>query len=124
MKMLADLYSAVSGIPTTLADLKIASERTWNLWKWPNHRAGFTRKDDEPPEIWFQPLRGNGKEYVIMDYFQETPLARRDVDRLLNDYYEERGWDKKTGVPTANKLKDLGLENTAPQVEPVEKAQT
>jgi aldehyde:ferredoxin oxidoreductase len=124
IKMLADLYSSVSGIPTIMANLKIGSERTWNLWKWLNYRAGFTRKDDEPPEIWFQPLHADGREYVIMDYFQATPLVRTDVDRLLDDYYEERGWDKKTGVPTPQKLKDLGLENTTPQVEPVEKAQT
>ncbi len=27
----------------------------------------------------------------------------------MNDYYEERGWDVKTGIPTPEKLLELGL---------------
>ena len=63
LNTLTELYSAVTGIEVTSADLKIASERVWNLWKLINYRAGFDRKDDEPPEIWFQPLKGVNKDY-------------------------------------------------------------
>jgi len=111
MEVLAELYSAVTGIEVTPTDLKAASERVWNLWKMLNYRAGFDRKDDEPPEIWFQPLKGEDKEYNLKDYFFAAPLAREDVDRLLDDYYDERGWDKKTSLPTAKKLKELGLDS-------------
>jgi len=111
MEILAELYSAVTGIEVTPTDLKAASERVWNLWKMLNYRAGFDRKDDEPPEIWFQPLKGEDKEYNLKDYFFAAPLAREDVDRLLDDYYDERGWDKKTSLPTAKKLKELGLDS-------------
>ena len=107
------LYSAVTGIDTTPADLKLASERVWNLWKLLNYRAGFDRKDDEPPEIWFQPLKGEGKEYHLTDYFKITRLTKEDVNRLLDDYYDERGWDKKSGLPTVKKLEELGLETLA-----------
>jgi len=109
MQILAELYSAVTGIEATPADLKLASERVWNLWKLINYRAGFDRKDDEPPEIWSQPLKGVDTEYHLKDYFGTTALTREDVDRLLDDYYDERGWDKETSLPTANKLKQLGL---------------
>jgi len=111
MEILAELYSAVTGIEVTPTDLKAASERVWNLWKMLNYKAGFDRKDDEPPEIWFQPLKGEDKEYNLKDYFFAVPLAREDVDRLLDDYYDERGWDKKTSLPTAKKLKELGLDS-------------
>jgi len=111
MKILAELYSAVTGIETTPADLKLASERVWNLWKLINCRAGFDRKDDEPPEIWFQPLNGVDREYHLKDYFGTTDLAREDVARLLDDYYDERGWDKETSLPTATKLEELGLDS-------------
>ena len=110
MEILAELYSAVTGIEVTPADLKLASERVWNLWKVMNCRAGFDRKDDEPPEIWFQPLKGDDKEYYLRDYFLTTPLTREDVEGMLDDYYEERGWDKETSLPTAKKLEELGLE--------------
>ena len=113
MKILAELYSAVTGIELTPADIKLAGERTWNLWKLINYRAGFNRKDDEPPEIWFQPLKGVDKEYHLKDYFGATSLTREDVDRLLDDYYDERGWDKQTSLPTTKKLKELGLDSLA-----------
>lgn len=113
MQILAELYSAVTGIEATPADLKLASERVWNLWKLINYRAGFDRKDDEPPEIWFQPLKGVDTEHHLKDYFGTTALTREDVDRLLDDYYDERGWDKKTSLPTPRKLKQLGLSSLA-----------
>jgi aldehyde:ferredoxin oxidoreductase len=36
-------------------------------------------------------------------------LNRADYDRVLEDYYQARGWDKKTGKPTRKKLRELGL---------------
>ncbi len=114
MQILADLYSAVTGIEATPADLKLASERVWNLWKLINYRAGFDRKDDEPPEIWFQPLKGPDRDYHLVDYSLTTPLTREDVEGFLDDYYDERGWDKETSLPTAKKLKQLGLEGLTP----------
>jgi aldehyde:ferredoxin oxidoreductase len=32
-----------------------------------------------------------------------------EMDRLLDDYYQARGWDIKTGVPTKAKLEELDL---------------
>ncbi len=112
MDILAELYSAVTGIERTPSELKLASERVWNLWKLLNYRAGFDRKDDEPPEVWFQPLKAVDKEYILKDYFGATALTRQDVDRLLNDYYDEHGWDAKTSCPTDRKLKELKLLGT------------
>jgi len=45
-----------------------------------------------------------------MDYYRTNILTREDVERLLDDLYEERGWDKKTSAPTPEKLRELGLE--------------
>ena len=33
-----------------------------------------------------------------------------ELERALDDYYDERSWDKRTGAPTPQKLKELGLE--------------
>ena len=113
LKILAELYSDLTGIEVTPSDLKMASERVWNLWKLINCRAGFDRKDDEPPQIWFQPLKEEGKNNYLMDYFQTTTFTKEDVAGFLDDYYDERGWNKKSGVPSPAKLSDLGLENIA-----------
>jgi aldehyde:ferredoxin oxidoreductase len=32
------------------------------------------------------------------------------LDKMLDEYYELRQWDKATGLPTEERLKSLGLE--------------
>ena len=32
------------------------------------------------------------------------------LEQMLDEYFTLRGWDKNTGVPTKEKLKELGLE--------------
>jgi len=110
MEILTELYSAVTGVESTPSDLKMASERVWNLWKVMNYKAGFNRKDDQPPRVWFQPLKGPDKEYHLTDYFGNARLTREDVEGFLDDYYDERGWNRETSLPTAKKLKELELE--------------
>jgi hypothetical protein len=34
-------------------------------------------------------------------------------DAVLDEYYEWRGWDKRTGLQTRSKLEELGLEEVA-----------
>ncbi|MFX1273258.1 MAG: aldehyde ferredoxin oxidoreductase C-terminal domain-containing protein [Promethearchaeota archaeon] len=33
-----------------------------------------------------------------------------ELDQMLDEYYEQRGWDLETGLPTMETLKRLGLE--------------
>jgi len=109
VRTIAELYGALSGIEKAPAELMKVAERCYNLWKVLNVRAGFGRKDDQAPEVWFTPLKGEEKEYRPTDYFG-NPLTRETMDRFLDDYYDERGWDKETSAPTPQKLKELGLE--------------
>ena len=45
----------------------------------------------------------------MTDYFQTTHIAEQDVETLLDEYYEARGWDPETGTPADEKLQELGL---------------
>jgi aldehyde:ferredoxin oxidoreductase len=38
---------------------------------------------------------------------------------MLDDYYEARGWDKETGLPTRAKLESLGLKEIADELESI-----
>jgi aldehyde:ferredoxin oxidoreductase len=40
-------------------------------------------------------------------------ISREDLNTMLDEYYRERGWDEKTGIPTREKLVTLGLEYVA-----------
>jgi len=44
------------------------------------------------------------------NYEQEEDCSIKDFSAILDEYYRERGWDLETGKPTAEKLKELGLE--------------
>jgi aldehyde:ferredoxin oxidoreductase len=41
------------------------------------------------------------------------------LEKLKDAYYEYRGWDLKTGKPTREKLKELGLEGLINDIWPV-----
>jgi aldehyde:ferredoxin oxidoreductase len=47
----------------------------------------------------------------VIDYYHTTQLSKEDVERILDDYYEERGWDKESSIPTPDKLKRLELDS-------------
>ncbi len=78
-----------------------------------NVREGFSRKDDTFPKKWLEPITtSEGEERRLTDYYQTTILTKADLEQMLDNYYDERGWDKETGEPTPEKLKELGLEGS------------
>ncbi|MDY6880311.1 MAG: aldehyde ferredoxin oxidoreductase C-terminal domain-containing protein [Desulfatiglans sp.] len=109
---ISELYSALTNIETPPSELMKAAERAWNLHRMLNGRVGFSRKHDKAPKKWFQTLSGpDGEEYPLKDYYGKIELKERDIEKALDDYYDERGWDKETGLPTPEKLKELGLDD-------------
>ena len=113
VKTIADLYTAVTGINLTPAEIMKISERAWTTGKLLNVREGFNRRHDKAPEAWFKPLVREGEEYRITDYNETATLTREDVESFLDDYYDERGYDKNSGLPTRQKVEELGLESMA-----------
>jgi aldehyde:ferredoxin oxidoreductase len=73
-------------------------ERVMNLERLFNLKAGMTAKEDTLPKRMLEEpmLSGTAKGKVV-------PLAK-----MLPEYYKLRGWDNN-GVPTPEKLKELGL---------------
>ncbi len=106
-----EFFNAVTGFNMQPEDLRIAAERSWNLFKILNVKEGFSRKDDKFPKDWFKPLKFGHNILAFQDFFGEITITPEIANQLLDDYYDERGWDKKSGTPTQAKLKDLGLEN-------------
>lgn len=113
----AEIYSAVTGLETTVDDLLNVGGRAHAIHKILNLREGFTRKDDKFPDRWFEPLIGvNGEEVQLEDYFRNR-LSREDCEKILDDYYDELGWDIKLGIPSKGKLVELGLGDIADDLE-------
>lgn len=115
----AGLYSAVTGIGKTPGEVLEAADRVHTLYKVANVREGYSRKDDQFPEKWFEPLRrpDRGTELTMKDYFETKSITREDTERMLDAYYEEKGWSIETGVPTAKRLRELKLGDVANDLE-------
>jgi aldehyde:ferredoxin oxidoreductase len=43
-------------------------------------------------------------------------IDKDTLEGLKDAYYEMRGWDRRTGKPTAEKLVELGLEDITPNL--------
>ena len=110
LELATEFYSAVTGFDLQPEDLRKAAERSWNLLKIMNIKEGFTRNDDNFPKEWFKPLKLGENELEFKDFFGGTIITIDIANQLLDDYYDERGWSKENGVPTQEKVKDLGLE--------------
>lgn len=74
-------------------------ERIFNLKRMYNVRLGVSRKDDFLPYR-FLTLKRTGE-----DLTNQLP----PIGRLLSDYYAYRRWNEE-GIPTPEKLEELGLD--------------
>jgi len=115
LAVMADYLAAVTGEELAPEALLAKGEQNWTLNKILDVREGFSRNDDRPPAAWFEPLKlpGLKKELYLMDYYRTRRLSREDVAGLLDDYYDECGWDGQTTAPRPETLKRLGLEDIA-----------
>lgn len=116
MRTYVEIYKAVTGLDATVDYFIEVGDRICDLVRVLNMREGFDRKDDRFPDVWFKPILRHGKETWLEDYFGNR-LTREDCEKLLDDYYDERGWDIKRGVPTKEKLIKNGLEDIAEDLE-------
>jgi aldehyde:ferredoxin oxidoreductase len=81
-------------------------ERIVNLKRAFNAREGITRRDDRLPDRFTkEPMpEGPAKGHVV------------NLDVMLDEYYQARGWDVKTGLPTRDTLERLGLTDVAEEL--------
>ena len=110
MENVTNFYNAITGFDMSQEDLRLAAERSWNLLKILNAREGFSRKDDKFPKEWFNNLKYGDNELQLHDFFGTTAITPTIANQLLDDYYDERGWNVEDGLPSQETVKELGLE--------------
>jgi aldehyde:ferredoxin oxidoreductase len=91
-------YGDVTGREMTIDEFMKTGERIFNLKRLYNTRLGISRKDDTLP---FRSLTFKRVGKGLTPHL--PPLGE-----MLSEYYEYRGWSED-GIPTAEKLKELGL---------------
>jgi aldehyde:ferredoxin oxidoreductase len=109
-RSLAEAYSALTGMHIGSEEFLKIGERAHNLERALHSREGFGRKQDIFPDKWLEPARVDGEESPTVDYFKTARVSRESLSAMIEDYYDERGWDPTTGNPYKSKLRELGLE--------------
>jgi len=104
----AKLLSAATGVDFTEEGLDFAGSRVYNLERAIMVREGRTRADDE----------------AVIPYFHKPDPAgiRLNIGRfraLMDEFYELRGWDPKTGWPRRETLEEHDLTDVADKLEEI-----
>jgi aldehyde:ferredoxin oxidoreductase len=98
---LVEILNAVTGWDYSVKDFMITGERINTYCRMFNVREGITNRDDTLPARFMEPLRDGPTDGQF--------ISTREYESMLGDYYEICGWEKTTGIPTQDKLKELGL---------------
>jgi len=91
-------FNAITGLNWSIEQLIKVGERSFNLQRLINIRDGKGGEYDTLPKRVFEPATSGFRK-------GKTP----PFDALMNEYYELRGWDKRTGIPKKEKLIELGI---------------
>ncbi|MFX1540946.1 MAG: aldehyde ferredoxin oxidoreductase family protein [Promethearchaeota archaeon] len=94
-------FEVTVGLHLTEAQFRQIGERIVNLNRGFNVREGIRRKDDSlPRRLTHIPApEGPSKGQVV------------ELDQMLDEYYEQRGWQLETGLPKIQTLHRLGLDD-------------
>jgi aldehyde:ferredoxin oxidoreductase len=100
----AELLQATTGWDMTGEEVRRIGERIMNLERLFIAREGITRRDDTLPRRFVQEPMPEGSGPSTGSVLELEPM--------LDEYYRARGWEVATGLPTPDKLAELGLQDS------------
>ena len=99
-----EALNAATGWNMSLEKIMKVGKRIVNMMRIYNLRAGLTPDLEKPSSRYCsQPVDGPNKDKSIVPHFE----------KMIDKYYQLMGWDRKTGKPLPETLKELGLEDLA-----------
>ncbi len=97
--LVAELINKALGWGWDATTVYQTGERVFNLKRLINGRFGITAADDRLPyRLEHEPRPSGGAAGVLPD-----------MSLIMAEYYEARGWDPKSGMPSPEKQAELGL---------------
>lgn len=105
------LFDAATGLNMGIDGLEKAAERAINLARAlqiRNHDR--SREDDMSPSWYFRDYPSKTKE-------GPRTADEKNIGKLLDSFYELRGWDIETGRPKRNKLEELDMKDIANELD-------
>jgi len=101
LPLLAQALNAATGWNFSFDEALKVGRRAVNLMRVYNIKAGHTPDSEKPsPKYCSTPVDGPAKGKSIRPHLED----------MLSNYYNLMGWDRKTGLPRPETLRELGLE--------------
>jgi aldehyde:ferredoxin oxidoreductase len=98
------LIASATGWTFDIDDFRKSGERIYNLERAYCVREGVDRsKDLLPARLMEEPLPNGPAAGMVIE--------RQTLEGMKDAYYDFRGWDQATGIPTPQKLRELGLDD-------------
>lgn len=111
----AKALSAASGREISGEELMRVGDRIHNVEKAFNTlHAGFTRKDDYPPLVYMREPIKSGK-------YKGEKVDIEEYAQMLDEFYEAKGWDRKTSWQRQENLAKLELPEVIERLQEVKK---
>jgi len=110
LRQQVDMLRALTGWDYTDFEALRQGERVATMARVFNLREGLTAADDQLPKRFFSPTPGGALKGTAID-----PEA---MNRAKRTFYTLMGWDPITGVPTQEKLEELGIAWAVPETIP------
>lgn len=98
---LVEAMQAITGWDVTLKELLRVGERRLNMLRAFNARDGIGREADVLPKKLSRALKGGKSEGLTVN--------KEQIEQAKDWYYAMAGWDVNTGMPTREKLDQIGL---------------
>ncbi|UCE36641.1 MAG: aldehyde ferredoxin oxidoreductase family protein [Thermoplasmata archaeon] len=105
-----DWLSAATGMKISYDNLLRIGDRIVNLERAINTRMGIRRKDDILPKRFMEQALPSGPA-------KGEKFAKKELNKMIDKYYDLRGWDNKTGLHLKQKLKDLDMKDVLSDLE-------
>ena len=106
--------AAATGAGFTESSLEAAAQRIIALERSYNAREGLRRLDDYPFFLWWQ--KKFGEPHPLYTEAQ-VPFTLGEYDRILDEWYQRRGCELSSGIPTRAELLRCGLGDVAEDLE-------
>ena len=103
----AEVVETVTGLRMSGSEVRSVGERIVNIERAFNAREGVRRRHDTLPRRFREEALSEGPSKGVI--FEQEPM--------LDEYYDARGWNKETGLPTRATLERLGLRDAAVELQ-------
>jgi aldehyde:ferredoxin oxidoreductase len=106
---IVDLVQAATGWDFDLDEFRMCGDRLQTMARAYCAREGMRREHDIlPGRLMLDPLPDGPAQGMVLD--------RSTLEKMKDAYYELRGWDVASGIPTPAKLHELDLDYLIPQL--------